>query len=1186
MQLKRIELYGFKSFGQKTVLHFDHPISVIVGPNGSGKSNIADAIRWVLGEQSAKSLRGGKMEDVIFSGTDRKKPLNMTQVSMVLDNSGQELPIAYDEVVVTRKLFRSGETEYSLNKSPCRLKDIRNLFMDTGVGKEGYSIIGQGKIDEIISARDQDRRELFEEATGISKFRYQIEESRTKLRKTRENLVRVEDIIAQLKEQLRYLSREADKARKGMELAAEHEKHTLAYYDRELKAAQLLVKGLVEEKELLRDSLEKVQNERDLLLQAIRPLLQAKEEHEAQLASWEEELRILRKNTENAERMIQLSEQKSEFLQKETTGLQAGQKRIEEEITRLQDRLAELVREEDVLHKKQQQDTNRQKKEEQEVTALQRQWEENLHGLEAIRQQAKDSERKLQELRLQAHAYESEERIRLDQAGKLKESIREEEARQKQQEEELERLQQALQDVEKRYSDMVASLEESAALLTRLEQQSKEEEALLRNLRNEADAKQRRIQSLDQMIRNHEGYHRSVQQLLRAAKNDAVLADKFIGPLGSLIRVAPEYRVSVEVALGAAMNQIVTREAEQAKELIEWLKQNKIGRATFLPIRQIKAYKYTGAWLDEKEGCIGPALSFVSSDDEIRSVLQSLLGRTAIIKDMDAGILLRKQSRYDSLRLVTLSGEMLMPGGSMVGGYLQKEGGLLSRETEKEQAEKALSSLRTQILELERSLAALETGKNECTTARDLKRTEGRQLHEERRTAQEHLAAQQAGLQVLVRNLAQMNQQYAQFEKNRTDETLQEELRLLQVDSEQHAQQLSGLEEEKHAIEKNLRIAERDYAHTQAQADAGTRDLVLVKNRQAETIEQQQNRENERAETVLQLAETKTQAEEELLRQKELRIQIQAGQEKNRAIEQKSIECRRALQSVAEELQASEAQRQQTEEAYRSLEKDQATHALRLENARERAQRIVEAVAMELNVDEATAATKMQHAQELKTGRAKVRELKDQLRALGSFSYESIEEHQSVHERYQFLSEQSDDLKQSDEDLSEVIRKLEATMRSQFKSGIAEINQKFSEVFKKLFDGGQAEIALTGEDVLEAGVQIIARPPGKSRQAISLLSGGEKALTAVALLFAIFETRPSPFCVLDEIDAALDDANIARYKQYLAGFRGRIQFIIITHRKQTMELADMIYGVTMQENSTSRIIPLELADKKKEQSAS
>lgn len=1185
LRLKRLELYGFKSFGQKTVLHFDRPVSVIVGPNGSGKSNIADAMRWVLGEQSAKSLRGGKMADVIFSGTDQKKPLNMTQVTLVLDNQDKKLPIAYDEVVVSRKLFRSGETEYALNRTGCRLKDIRSLFMDTGVGKEGYSIIGQGKIDEIISTRDQDRRELFEEATGISKYRYQIEEARSKLEKTKENLLRVEDIITQLKEQLRYLSKEAEKAKKGMQLTVEHETHTLAFYDKEVKAAQFLLQGLKEEKEQLQANLTLSQQKREEIRAKVRPLLEKREWLAQEKASLDEQERILSRNRESAERNLQLSEQKSEFLQRDTQRLKEEGEQAENELARLTARHTQLETEEEAIRERLKKEEEQQGKEKAVCERLEEETAQLQTRLREAKEAAREAERAWRDAQLQLQTGENAAQLRVDQTEKLRELLKAQEERKDILHTEYAALKKASEQTEKDYRALTEQLSTYDAGIERDTRAILQEENALREQENELEAKQRRLLAIDHMIKNHEGYHRSVQQLLRAAQEDATLRARFIGPLGGLLTVDSAMRLPIEIALGAALHNIVTREAVQAKQLIEWLKKNRIGRVTFLPVDQIRAYPYQGAIPDGEKGVIGAATDFVSAKEDIGHVLSSLLGRTVLLEDMDTGIRLRKNRAYDRLRFVTRAGELLLPGGSMVGGYTQKEGGLLSRESDRDQLAAEIPPLERRVQESRTRIRHLRDNKEKNTAQREETRNKGRILHENRRTAAENLAAKEAQTEVFLKSLEQTQKQLAQMQTEESVGSLRETLLFRQEELAEKERAAQKTEARFAETEAQWRKAEQEYGQTRARTDGQRRDISLIKNRMADVQEQINARENEKNGAQKALKETVQAEETEKQSRDKLCTQLLDTEEKERVLQEKKRASDKERTTLEHALQAHENEQKEAEERFRTLEKDQATHTLRLENAQDKVKRLFETVAMELNTDEETAAEKMQAAPQIKTSRSRVREIKEQLRAIGSFSFESIEEHKTVQERFDFLTEQSADLKASAEDLKEVIRKIEATMRKQFRDGMVQINKKFSEVFKILFDGGQAEVALTGEDVLEAGVQIIAKPPGKTRQAITLLSGGEKALTAVALLFAIFETRPSPFCVLDEIDAALDDANIARYKQYLESFRGRIQFIIITHRKQTMELADIIYGVTMQDNATSRIIPLELADKKKEQSA-
>lgn len=1180
MRLKRIEIYGFKSFGKKTVLHFNDPVTVVVGPNGSGKSNIADAVRWALGEQSAKSLRGAKMEDIIFSGGQDKKPLNMAQVALIFDNSEGKLPVAYQEVEVRRTLFRSGETKYELNQSTCRLKDIRNLFLDTGVGKEGYSIIGQGKIDEIVNAKEQDRRHLFEEATGIAKDRQQIEEATQKLKKTEENLVRVLDILGQYKEQIGFLYKEAEKAKHGMALSKDFEAHTIAYYQKEMQQWKQQVQDLDEKYRALEQQLldetalfERLKEEQRLHAEKNHAFLE--EYHQAKLQE-----RQVEKQIETANREIQLAKQRLTFAQKEKERVALLQSEGEERLQALDDQ-------QKTLHEKM-------AVEDQALAALKHAFheasrikDEGVQALTALRESVQEKEQEKQRLLdvLQEQAFaKRQDAAQKEQLHLMQNDLRE---RLKEQKQQLDTFDQAVtqwtatvDDEEKQLKAKKEEQEQLTHSIKARQESFRTREEQYRGVLRQKNRIEEQLKSIRFAEENHESYYRPNQRLLQAAKKDTRLRAQMIGPLGDLITVDKDVRVAIEMAMGAALQNIVTEKKTDAKALIEWLRNEKVGRVTFLPLDNLSFSPYKGVFPSRAEGAWGPALDFVHADMELQPLLESLLGRTCVIKDMQAGVSLRDNPKYRGLKLVTLEGDILHAGGSMVGGYAKNTAGILTRETEKEALELQLATLKEQ----ESALEAEEKSERQkrAEEEENLQKIQS-SFDQLRQKAQESASA-------LSRALAQQDV-YAQQTKRLEEEYESNAKRLLEavdeVDIESHKETLKHIEvalttekEQLSAQEEKRLTLEMDVAQARMQVDTKERYLVLLKNQQSdlderlskEQLQSQKNKEDlsyyetQEVDEAQALTRWETSEEDNIQRLAQLKDDVAAMDAKGKAMQEEEQQRQEAVSRA--------------EKATLILDQEVKTVAVKKESAEERYLNLFEMIADELGWEEDQVAEAMEKPQELTTTKKKLKEIKDALRRLGSFSYESIEAYREMKEKQGFLQVQSEDLKQSKEDLLKVIAKLEQSMRKDFKTGIREINEKFQEIFAILFQGGQAEVTLTGEDVLTAGVQIIAKPPGKQRQALTLLSGGEKALTAVALLFAIFETRPSPFCVLDEIDAALDDANIERYKSYLASFRGRIQFIIITHRKKTMELADFIYGVTMEKNTMSQIVPLAIHEKK------
>lgn len=1182
MRLNRIEMYGFKSFGKKTVLHFDDPVTVIVGPNGSGKSNIADAVRWALGEQSVKSLRGAKMEDIIFSGGAEKKPLNMAQVTLTFTNSEGQLPVPYQEIEIRRTLFRSGETKYEINQSPCRLKDIRNLFLDTGVGKEGYSIIGQGKIDEIVNAKEQDRRNLFEEATGIAKDRQQIEEASQKLRKTEENLVRVHDILSQYKEQIGFLYKESERAKKGMALSKELEIHTIAYYQKEMQQLKKQIVDLQEKREAL---LLKWKDDEKELTRVKENIACQDAMNESFLEEYNETDQLerqLERRLENTNRELLLATQRLQFVEKE-------QERVIAFLEEAQKEHQKLTLKERDFHEKME--------EEQKVLATLKkdfshvEEERKLLGedLVALRETVENLEQKQKVLsdQVQEEAYAKRQRENQKEQLSLLEkdymdAIQMQEGQVASLVEEASQIQQKIDENRQTIAKISEERKQATEKVQLLLARSKQREDSYRSVLRRINVAEERLKNILYAEENHDLYFRPNQRLLKEAKHNSTLRKQLLGPLGDLIQVQKEARLAIEMAMGAALQNIVTENKNQAKFLIDWLRDNKVGRVTFLPLDNIARNNYKGSMPSTEEGALGGAMNFVSASPEILPLLENLLGRTCIISSLDAGIRLRATPEYRGLRFVTIDGDIFQAGGQMVGGYTKNTGGILTRETEKETLQKEIDALQSEQKGLEEEEAKEEKEKQHLEDKMQTLQATWQEIESKSREDERQKSQCTAQIDVYKQQIDQ-----TRIRLENTKNQLQHPVS--GVSSEELSKKLQSIEtilsEKREGLrqKENVRVdIETKAMEYRMRLDAKERDLLLLSNEERDIEEQIEKEKSQIHQYEREIASFKEQIQRENASIQENEKQMQIDETKLEETKKKLSMMATKEKEMREEKEKLRTEESRLEKEVYTAEQEKNAAEVKLETAVDRHKNLFELIADELGWDEERVEQAMDSPQELTTTKKKLKEIKDALRALGSFSYESIEAYREMKEKQGFLQEQSEDLKKSKEDLITVIQKLEVTMRRQFRQGMREINEKFQEIFTILFEGGQAEVTLTGEDVLTAGVQIIARPPGKQRQALSLLSGGEKALTAVALLFAIFETRPSPFCLLDEIDAALDDANIERYKAYLASFRNRIQFIIISHRKKTMELADFIYGVTMEKNTMSQIVPLEIKKARKE----
>ena len=1180
MILKSLELHGFKSFPDKTVLNFSGGITAVVGPNGSGKSNISDAIRWVLGEQSSKSLRGAKMEDVIFNGTAQRRPMGYAEVTLTINNETRMLECDSDEVRVTRRCYRSGGSEYQLNGATVRLEDIRLLFMNTGLGRDGYSIIGQGRIDEIVTSRSQNRREILEEAAGIAKYRYKKEKAENSLKKAQENLDRLHDILQELEDRVGPLEQQAAKAKKFLELAGEKKtleiglwlrtmnesRGTLRDLDAKLENARLQYDQAGENVDAFAEEVERIAakaQELEVQMDAIRRQAAALEE---QAAACDSRVAVLNNdifhNTENIRRVqedIAAADEGNTHIE-EDIAVRYGE--IEEKKAAIQAAEAEQLRLTD------------------EMDTLARSSDETSGQMEQLSKAAADLALELSETRVRSVTNESslqEITLRLSQlaAGSAQRtSLAESAAAELKESEEaltvcadkVESLQNALAGYEYRYKNRSEKLAAAKEALDK------------RGL--DVEEKQRRVRMLEEMERNLDGFQQSVKMILKQGERGALPG--IHGAVSRLIRAEAAYALAIETALGAAAQNLVCDREDDAKRAIAYLKENKAGRATFLPLATTKGNRL--AEIPENDpGFVGLACDLVQCEPQYEGVARSLLGRTVVVEDLDYAVSIARRHGY-KFRIVTLDGQVVNAGGSMTGGSSIKGAGLLSRRAEidrlKGDVTKLMETLETERQKfrlMQQDVAAVEaqlTGaRGELTTAQEDKiRLEGevRRLREQaaqnRRAAEDAMAeietlsrraescraaiaqaqeetaalterqkATEAELATLTGGRQQLAQQretlsatiaeqkLAAFSAEKEIQSLQTaiaELRARQQDAAGHRllleKQIADYEAANTAIEEKIRLAQEEAAGLRAQSAAsGDAIAALVKERTA----------GEARQTELRLQSREKTDERERL-----------GREVTR-LEEKTAGIRQSVDDLTRRL-------------YEEYE------LTRLE---------AEAVAQP--IEDAAAATR------------RVTELKNKIRALGSVNVDAIEEFKEVNERYQFMKTQVADVENTKDELLRQISDLTGQMREVFIERFKQINYQYGIVFAELFGGGKGELRLSDpEDILGSGIDMFIQPPGKVILNLEALSGGEKALAATALLFAILKVTPSPFCVLDEVEAALDDVNVDRYARYLRRICDRSQFIAITHRRGTMEEADTLYGVTMQERGVSKLLELRASE--------
>ena len=1181
MYLKRLEMYGFKSFADKTVLDFKPGITTVIGPNGSGKSNISDCIRWVLGEQSMKSLRGSKSEDIIFAGTQNRKSLGYAEASIVFDNSDSKLPIEYQEVTVTRRIYRSGESGYFINKTPCRLKDIQELFMDTGIGKDGYSIIGQGKIDEILSNKSEDRRHIFEEAAGIVKYRTRKQESEKKLEQTKLNLLRINDIISEIETNIDSLKIQSEKAKKFLSLREELKSieiglflYNIEDYKKKVKEFEENIEifetqkikeeernnNLLEEKEVLKENLDKlleeierVQNlgfegtqKKEQLLSDIKVNEERIQNNNTNFERFEiEEKELISKNQEleneknqkiskkdslylNKDKFVKELEEKEQELEKYTKTLSDKEIEIEEKKQTVQKNIDEKY---ELIANINIEKTNIENLNKKEVS-IKNELSDTISDLDAVRTNKEEFSKGFYEIEKNKNSLEKE----------------------------------------------ISSMREENEKST-----SKKEEFDLKinNLESEYRIKESKLRFLQETEKEKEGYQRSVKSLLEAIEQNSSLKHGVRGVLANLISVEKEYETAIEIALGAAIQNIVTDTEEEAKKLVKFLKDNKLGRASFLPITSVKGtklgkYKDTGI-----SGIVGIASDLIDFYKKYEGIILNLLGRTVVVENIDSAVELAKKNSY-SFKIVTVSGDVINPSGAISGGSVQtKTVSILGRGKEIKFLEKELKDISNKIEKIKEEKEAYILSIKDMLERYEVAEKEYREV--EIVFATEKQKIDNLGLEILKLEAKRdkLKDDLVALDKEREDTIIkQKEYDERQVTIDEENASLNRVIEEFTNLNKD----------NQRYIDDLNFDITNLKI-SVSSFDESENSINEMVERIKQdinnnllSIDNKKKVREEII-------------EENKKLTELNVEINLQITKLEEEILGSsdkveslKQERFSKNENLNTLEENILEQSSRLEEIRNQISKIdLKKSKIELELNQII--NKMWEEYELTPNNVEeykevtspyevqkqVNSLRSEIRDLGSINVDSIQEYKEVKERYDFLSEQRYDLEESSNKLRKVIQEMTDTMKTQFEEQFKIINKNFGEVFAELFGGGKAELKLVDEDnILESGIDIEVQPPGKKLQNMMLLSGGERAFTAIAILFAILKINPAPFCVLDEIEAALDDVNVFRFADYIKRFTNETQFLVITHRKGTMEAADTVYGITMEEKGISKLLSMKL----------
>ncbi|MBR3795129.1 MAG: chromosome segregation protein SMC [Clostridia bacterium] len=1182
MRLKRLEIYGFKSFADRTVVVFDQGITGIVGPNGSGKSNLSDAVRWVLGEQSAKALRGGKMEDVIFNGTQKRKRLGYCEVSLVFENEDHALPVDFTEVMITRRVYRSGDGEYYINKTACRLRDIIELFRDTGVGKEGYSIIGQGRIGEILSQKSEDRRGIFEEAAGIVKYRTRKEESEKRLANMRDNLSRVEDIISELESQLEPLAKASETAR-----------HYLALRDelRVLECSSFVLRS-DRAKERIEDA--------EQMLTGLREAIEQEERRAGELSAARD---AANEAAQMLEEQVSAAHEQVLDLTREKEAREGELAMLRAEITRMEKDVLSLGQEEDVRRARSEALSGEIERSEREalntrakITDLQRELHAKETELEAAQEAARVAEEELEahksaiiaamnrlsDVRT-SEARLSTMRIELERRGAEAESQREEltiiaerlDEQLAEAKEELEQFRRAESELAENERSIEQESQEAAQKIARIQQ-------AITGVSGQKQAAASRLRVLREMERDYAGYQQAVKQVLLHARGNTGVR----GVVASLMQVPKELERAVEAVLGGALQNVVTSDEYVARDMIAYLRSNKLGRATFLPMTTI-----TGRTLNQQErqllsmpGCVGVASELVSFAPEYRGIVENLLGRTVVAENLDAGIEIMRRGRH-AFRLVTLEGDVMHSGGSMTGGSsASRMTSLLSREREIKEHEALLETLDAQIREYE---ARLEKGEAYRQSIKQRRAKAFEELHQAQIDVS--IASER------VRTLTQQRENHAGQEQRCDLLRAQIAENLAQIDAQLAGARSTQAGEERTSDEMNRRTGELsdvlydrrealDLLREQAQ---GVRLTLTAKERDLTALTADGARmRRELEEIAAQLGHAHEQREALILRHQQATEQMAEGTAQAK-------ECADKLVSAQKELGEKQTLRSGQQEKIRSLTQEidalretlsqdqDKCHKAEMVLSRTQAElsQMQQRIWDEYELTYAGAKDFLKEPFDLAASDRRTGEIRREIRAMGPVNVTAVEDYRVCRERYEELSSQRSDLLKAEEDLKGIIDSLQRQMERQFMENFRLMQVYFGETFSRLFGGGQAQLRLLDEnDVLSCGIEIVAQPPGKKLQLLSLLSGGERALTAIAILFAMLRLKPTPFCFLDEIEAALDDGNISTFADYLRGFSRDTQFVVVTHRKGTMERCDGLYGVAMEEKGVSKMLSVELKD--------
>lgn len=1181
MFLKRVELAGFKSFADRTVIEFEPGVTAVVGPNGSGKSNITEAIRWVLGEQSAKSLRGGKMPDIIFAGSETRKPVNIAEVTIVLDNSDRYLPLGFTEVSVTRRYRRSGESDFFINKQSCRLKDIQELFMDSGLGRESFSIISQGKIEAIFSSKPADRRGIFEEAAGVLKYKQRKHKAEQKLFETEDNLSRVQDIIYELEEQLTPLAAQSKAAKEFLLLKEELTAEDVALTVHEIAQLKAKFDQGNAEAEKISGALSQTEAKIQLVEGRLGKLRGKRQQLDASLEKGQQHILHLTEALKQAEGQLQVLAERSKNTQKNSSDYQASLTAQQEKAAafekaaleleqRRQQRVAEIHEQTRLIRELQQETAKYQRSSKEVMEDLRGQYVELMQEAASVSNEVKHLERQYQQ-------ETTKNQQTLAKGEQLQEAAAELTEKDAKAAAELSRQQELLDTLKAAYMK---------AYEQQRQQQQEYQQAQKRmfDLMSQAQQAKAKQKSLQEIRDNYAGFYQGVRLVLQHKEK----LSGIVGAVAELIEVPQDYTLAIETALGGAAQHIIVETEADGRKGITYLKQQRGGRGTFLPLTSIRPRKLGQAQkerLSQLTGCLGVASELVSYPEKIQSVVWNLLGTVVIAQDLDSANVIARTLNYQ-YRVVSLEGDVMNAGGSMTGGATKRgnQGSLFAQNQELQQLtehsaalEAALVQAETAVKDCERQLKKADLSVEELREKGEAARLSLQQLENQKNNLAEKLEHNTKELRLYTYETKEVQSFLADYQ------TQKEQLSARQTEIE--AEKLLIDQELKDLDQESSRLAEKRQELSASLAKAEQK-LAIKKEQAAHLAEQKEQADRQLKEATQQAAVLKAQISA-------LSADFSTHEESEESLQQKAADLAQALTAEQTAVQQQKTERTQQQAA---IDRDEAALNTSYEEQKRwlnrQSENDVRRNRWELQLDQQLAYLQEEYAQTFEfatsqvepvsdpeRSRQQVRQLKRQIEALGPVNLTAIEQYEQVNERYEFLVSQQEDLLSAKEQLFETMAEMDDEVKLRFKETFEEIRQKFKTVFPNMFGGGKAELLLTDpHDLLNTGIEIEVQPPGKKLQSLSLLSGGERSLTAIALLFSIIQVRPVPFCILDEVEAALDEANVARFGRYLSAFQNDTQFIVVTHRKGTMEAADILYGVTMQESGVSKIVSVRVED--------